>query len=242
MDTNQTLRDFTIAYIENALAEVALLHDVALIEPTLKRFHIERRHKRLQWRAPKGGKFIPRVGLKPRPVYIVTDGEGTPVGDGIHEGDLGTRYAENIIEQQIAANLEAMLTDHADLVALHRAGDGGAAPSFRYRPANSLAERTATEATLAQQKIALREIIEQLHEQQEIEQQRLRSILHQQKKAEVKLDETARKARHLRDEMREAQKIIDRAERIRQLDELKKEGHPSRGADAPKKDDGPAFR
>lgn len=239
MNTNQTIRDLTIAYIENALTEVALLHDLALIDPTLKRFHIERQHE-LPWRAPKGVKFISRGGLKPRPVYSVTDGRGAPLGDPIHEGDLGSRYAENIIEQQIAANLEAMLTDHADLVALHRAGDGGAAPSFRYRPATSLAERTETEAALEQQKIALRESIKQLHEQREFEQRRLRSILHEKEAAEMELAENGRQLRRQRDQMREAQRAPDRAARRRQLSEFMQEDNPSHGADAPK-DDGRAF-
>lgn len=239
MDTSQTIREFTIAYIENALTEVALLHDAALIEPTLEKFHIERCHARFHGFAPKRGTFNPRVGFKPRPVYTVTDGNGTPLGDPIHEGDLGTRYTENVIEQQIAANLEAMLTDHADLVALHRAGDGGSAPSFRYRPASSLAERTDTEAALEQQKIALRENITRLRERHETEQQHLRSILQQQKAAELKFDEIDRKTRHRLAQMKEAQRIIDRAGRLRKLAELK-EGTYSPGADASmRNDDGP---
>ena len=133
MNTNQTIRDLTIAYIENALAEVALLHDEKLIGPTLEKFHIERNHARFHGFTPKPGRFNPRAGLKPRPVYTVTDANGTPLGESIHEGDLGTRFAEAVIKQQISANLEAMLADHADLVALYRAGDGGAAPSLRYR-------------------------------------------------------------------------------------------------------------
>ena len=167
MDANQTIRDLTIAYIENALTEVALLHDEELIEPMLEKFHIERHYARFHGFAPKPGKFNPRAGLKPRPVYTVTDANGTPLGDPIHEGDLGAWYAEAVIERQIAANLEAMLADHADLVALHRAGDGGAAPSFRYKPASSLAQRTDTEAALERQKTILRTQIEKLHDEQQ---------------------------------------------------------------------------
>ena len=73
---NTTTRDLTIAYIENALSEVALLHDAALIGPTLEKFHIERDYARFHGFAPKPGKFNPRAGLKPRPVYTVTDANG----------------------------------------------------------------------------------------------------------------------------------------------------------------------
>ena len=62
MNTDQTIRDFTIAYIENALAEVALLHDEELIVPTLEKFHIERHHARIHGFTPKQGKFNPHAG------------------------------------------------------------------------------------------------------------------------------------------------------------------------------------
>ena len=239
MNTDQTIRDLTIAYIENALAEVALLHDEELIQPMLEKFHIERHYARFHGFTPKSSKFNPRAGLKPRPVYTVTDGNGTPLGDPIHEGDLGARYAEAVIKQQIAANLAAMLADHADLVALHRAGDGGAAPSFRYKPASALAGRADTEATLERQKTILRTQIEELHDEQQVKQQRLNGILKQIDAAKEKLDEVARKTRHQLTKMHEAQKIIDRAERIRHLDALKRGDIPSPWDDTPGKNDGP---
>lgn len=237
---NQTIRDLTVAYIENALSEVSLLHDSALIEPTLKKFHIERHHACFQGFAPRLGKFRPRAGLRPRPVYTVTDTSGTSLGDPIHEGDLDTLHAENVIERQIAANLDAMLTDHADLVALHSAGGGGAAPSFRYRRGSALAGRTDTEAAFENQKVALRESIEQLREQQESEQQRLHSILHQIQEAEKKLSEVNRKTRHRLAQMQEAQKVIDRAERIQQRDARRRAAIPPLGeTDAPEQENGP---
>lgn len=239
MDANQTIRDLTIAYIENALTEVALLHDEELIQPMLEKFHIERHYARFHGFAPKPGKFNPRAGLKPRPVYTVTDANGTPLGDPIHEGDLGARYAEALIMQQIAANLAAMLADHADLVALHRAGDGGAAPSFRYKPASSLAERTDTEATLEQQKTILRTQIEKLHDEQQVKQQRLNAICSQIEEAEAKLDAATRKMRHKLAQMNEAQKLIDRAARIRQINALKQGEIPSPWDDNPEQNDDP---
>lgn len=239
MDANQTIRDLTIAYIENALTEVALLHDEELLQPMLEKFHIERHYARFHGFAPKPGKFNPRAGLKPRPVYTVTDANGTPLGDPIHEGDLGAWYAEAVIERQIAANLEAMLADHADLVALHRAGDGGTAPSFRYKPASSLAQRTDTEAALERQKTILRTEIDQLREQQELEERRLRVVLKRLQEAEAKLDEVARKTRHQLAQADEAQKVIGRAGRIRQLDALKQGEIPSPWDDNPEKNDGP---
>lgn len=239
---NQSIRDLTIAYIENALSEVSLLHDAALIEPTLEKFHIERHHASFRGFAPRLGKFRHRAGLKPRPVYTVTDTSGTSLGDPIHEGDLDTLHAENVIERQIAANLDAMLADHADLVALHRAGGGGATPSFRYRPGSALARRTDTEAALENQKVTLRESIEQSHKQQEIEQQRLHSILHQIQEAEKKLDEINRKTRHRLAQMQEAQKVIDRANRIQQHDARRRGVLPSLWeTDAPEQENGPEF-
>lgn len=225
---NTTTRDLTIAYIENALTEVALLHDAALIEPTLEKFHVERHNV---------SKF--KKISKPRFEYTVTDANGTPLGDPIHESDLGTRFAGAVIEKQIAVNLEAMLADHADLVALHRAGDGGAAPSFRYKPASSLAERTDTEATLERQKTILRTQIEKLHDEQQVKQQRLNAICSQIEEAEAKLDAATRKMRHKLAQMNEAQKVIDRAARIRQLDALKQGEIPSPWDDNPEKNDGP---
>lgn len=242
MNTNQTIRDLTIAYIKNALGEVSLLHDAALIEPTLEKFHIERNHARLHGFSPKPGRFNPRAGFTPRPVYTVTDRNGMPLGDPIHEGDLGARYAEAVIKQQIAANLEAMLTDHADLVALHRAGDGGAAPSLRYRPASSLAERTDTEATLERQKTILRTKIEQLREQQEIEGQRLRSLLHQQKEAKMTLEDVDRKSRQLIVKAQEAQTVVDRERRIREREARRRGVLPSPWeSDTPGQENSPEY-
>ena len=233
MNTNQTIRDLTIAYIENALAEVALLHDEKLIGPTLEKFHIERHHARFHGFTPKPGRFNPRAGLKPRPVYTVTDANGTPLGESIHEGDLGTRFAEAVIKQQISANLEAMLADHADLVALYRAGDGGAAPSLRYRPASSLAERTDTEATLERQKTILRTEIDQLREQHQTEQAQIRANVRNRQKTENALEEAKRSLNRVLAEQQEAQKVIDRAARIRHLDALKRGEVPSPWDDTP---------
>lgn len=238
MNTNQTIRDLTIVYIENALTEVSLLHDEELIQPTLEKFHIERHYARLHGFAPKPGKFNPRAGLKPRPVYTVTDGNGTPLGDSIHEGDLGTQYAEAVIKQQIVANLAVMLTDHADLIALYRAGDGGASPSFRYKPASALAQRTDTEASLERQKTILRAKIKQLDEQREIGQAQVRATLRERQEAENTLVEAKRDLKRVLVEQQEAQKIIDRAARIRHLNALKQGDTPSPGEDAPKKNDG----
>lgn len=240
MNTNQTIRDLTIAYIENALTEVALLHDEELIQPMLEKFHIERHYARFHGFTPKSSKFNPRAGLKPRAVYTVTDGNGTPLGESIHEGDLGTRYAEHVIELQIAANLEAMLADHADLVALHRAGDGGAAPSFRYRPASSLAERTDTEAILERQKMILRAEIEQLREQHETGQAQIRANIRNRQKTENALEDAKRTLNRVLAKQQEAQKIIDRAARIRHLDALKQGEVPSPWDDTPQ-GDGPEF-
>lgn len=240
MNTNQTIRDLTIAYIENALAEVALLHDEKLIGPTLEKFHIERNHARFHGFTPKPGRFNPRAGLKPRPVYTVTDANGTPLGESIHEGDLGTRFAEAVIKQQISANLEAMLADHADLVALYRAGDGGAAPSLRYRPASSLAERTDTEATLERQKTILRTEIDQLREQHQTEQAQIRANVRNRQKTENALEEAKRSLNRVLAERQEAQKVIDRAARIRHLDALKQGEVPSPWDDTPQ-DNGPEF-
>lgn len=225
---NTTTRDLTIAYLENALSEVSLLHDAALIEPTLEKFYVERRNV---------SKF--KKLSKPRFEYTVTDTNGTPLGDPIHEADLGTRFAGAVIEKQIAVNLEAMLADHADLVALHKAGDGGAAPAFRYKPASALAERTDTEATLEQQKTILRTEIAKLHDEQQVKRQRLNAICSQIEEAEAKLDEVARKTRHQLAQMNEAQKVIDRADHIRQLDALKQGEIPSPWDDNPEKNDGP---
>lgn len=226
---NQTIHNLTIAYIENALTEVALLHDAALIEPTLKLFHIERHNASMFKKLSK-----------PRFEYTVTDTNGRPLGDPIHERDLGASYAENVVTRQIAANLDAMLADHADLVALHRAGGGGAAPRFRYRPGSALARRTDTDAALENQKVGLRESIEHLHKQQEIEQQRLHSILHQIQEAEKKLDEINRRTRHRLAQMQEAQKVIDRAERIQQRDARRRAAIPPLGeTDAPEQENGP---
>lgn len=240
MNTNQTIRDLTIAYIENALAEVALLHDEKLIGPTLEKFHIERNHARFHGFTPKPGRFNPRAGLKPRPVYTVTDANGTPLGESIHEGDLGTRFAEAVIKQQISANLEAMLADHADLVALYRAGDGGAAPSLRYRPASSLAERTDTEATLERQKTILRTEIDQLREQHQTEQAQIRANVRNRQKTENALEEAKRSLNRVLAEQQEAQKVIDRAARIRHLDALKRGEVPSPWDDTPQ-NNGPEF-
>lgn len=240
MNTNQTIRDLTIAYIENALAEVALLHDEKLIGPTLEKFHIERNHARFHGFTPKPGRFNPRAGLKPRPVYTVTDANGTPLGESIHEGDLGTRFAEAVIKQQISANLEAMLADHADLVALYRAGDGGAAPSLRYRPASSLAERTDTEAPLERQKTILRTEIDQLREQHQTEQAQIRANVRNRQKTENALEEAKRSLNRVLAERQEAQKVIDRAARIRHLDALKQGEVPSPWDDTPQ-DNGPEF-
>ena len=237
---NTTTRDLTITYIENALTEVALLHDAALIGQTLEKFHIERDYARLFGFTPKQGRFNPRAGFKPRPVYTVTDSNGTPLGESIHEGDLGPRYAEAVIKQQIAANLEAMLADHADLVALHRAGDGGAAPSLRYRTASSLAQRTDTEATLERQKTILREEIEQLREQHETGQAQIRENLRKRQETENALEDAKRTLNRVRAKQQEAQKIIDRAARIRHLDALKQGEVPSPWDDTPP-DDGPEF-
>lgn len=234
---NTTTRDLTIAYIENALAEVALLHDEKLIEPTLEKFHIECHHVRFHGLAPKQSRFM----FKPRPVYTVTDGNGTPLGESIHEGDLGTRYAEHVIEQQIAANLEAMLTDHADLVTLHRAGDGGAAPSLRYRPASSLGERTDTEAALERQKMILRTEIEQLREQHETGQAQNRATLRKGQETENALEDAKRTLNRVRTEQQNAQKTIDRAARIRHLDAIKQGEVPSPWDDTPGRNDGPEF-
>lgn len=240
MNTNQTIRDLTIAYIENALTEVSLLHDAALIGPTLEKFHIERHHARFHGFTPKQGRFNPHAGFKPRPVYTVTDGNGTPLSESIHEGDLGTRYAEHVIERQIAANLEAMLSDHADLVALHRAGDGGAAPSLRYRPASSLAQRTDTEATLERQKTILRTEIDQLREQHQTEQAQIRANVRNRQKTENALEDAKRSLNSVLAKQQEAQKIIDRAARIRHLDALKQGEVPSPWDDTPQ-DNGPEF-
>ena len=240
MNVNQIIRDLAIAYIENALSEVAMLHDAALIGPTLEKFHIECHHARFHGFTPKRGRFNPHAGFKPRAVYTVTDGNGTPLGDPVHEGDLGTRYAEHVIERQIVANLEAMLTDHADLVALHRAGDGGVAPSFRYRPASSLAERTDTEATLERQKTILRTEIEQLREQHETGQAQIRATLRKRQETENALEDAKRTLNRVRTEQQEAQKIIDRAARIRHLDALKQGEVPSPWGDTPQ-DNGPEF-
>ena len=237
---NTTTRDLTIAYIENALSEVALLHDAALIGPTLEKFHIERHYARFHGFAPKPGKFNPRAGFKLRAVYTVTDGNSTPLGEPIHEGDLGTQYAEAVIKEQIAANLDAMLTDHADLVALHRAGDGGAAPSFRYRPASSLAQRTDTEATLERQKTILRTEIDQLREQHQTEQAQIRANVRNRQKTENALEEAKRSLNRVLAERQEAQKVIDRAARIRHLDALKRGEVPSPWDDT-HQNNGPEF-
>lgn len=237
---NINTRDLTVAYIENALSEVAMLHDVKLIEPTLEKFHIERHYARLFGFTPKQSRFNPRAGFNPRPVYTVTDGNGTPLGESIHEGDLGTRYAEAVIKQQIAANLEAMLTDHADLVTLHSAGDGGAMPSLRYRPASSLRERTDTEAALERQKMILHEEIEQLRGQHETGQALVSATLRKRQGTENALEDAKRTLNRVLAERQEAQKIVDRAARIRHLDALKQGEVPSPWDDTPQ-NDGPDF-
>ena len=224
---DQTNRDLTIAYIENALTEVSLLHDTALIEPTLEKFHIERSYARFHGLALKPGKFRPRVGFKPRAVYTVTDKNGIPLGDPIHEDDLGAQYAEAAIEQVITANLAAMLTDHNDLVALHRVGDGGAAPSFRYKPASSLAERTDTEASLEKQKAALRKDILRLRQEQEETRNALHAVFGQQRQAENALDDAKRKIQGLLVREKKAQQIIDRAQRTREREARKLDPLPS---------------
>lgn len=218
---DQTNRDLTIAYIENALTEVSLLHDTALIEPTLEKFHIERSYARFHGLALKPGKFRPRVGFKPRTVYTVTDKNGIPLGDPIHEDDLGAQYAEAAIEQVITANLAAMLTDHNDLVALHRTGGGGVAPSFRYKPASALAERTDNEASLEKQKTALREHIMQLRERHEVERNALNAVLDHQRQAENALDVAKLSARRVLAREKKAQQVIDRAARMRQRELLR---------------------
>lgn len=163
------------------------------------------------------------------------------MGESIHEGDLGPRYAEAVIKQQIAANLEAMLTDHADLVALHRAGDGGAVPSLRYRPASSLGERTDTEATLERQKTILRTEIEQLREQHEIGQAQIRENLRKRQETENALEDAKRTLNRVRAKQQKVQKVIDRSARIWRLDALRQGGVPSPWDDTPGKNDGPEF-
>lgn len=216
MNTNQTIHDLTAAYVEQALSEVKLLHDPELIGPTLKKFNIERSHARMFGFSPKLGKFRPRVGMRPRPVYSVLDADGSPLGEPIHEGDLGAQYAETVIEGVIAANVAAMLADYADLVALHRAGDGGAAPSFRYKPASALSERSDTLGDLERKKNKEREAVEELREQHEDEQNRLREVQRRVKEAENTLEDAKRGTRHLFTREKEAQRVIDRAARIRE--------------------------
>lgn len=244
MNTNtQTIHDLTLLYIEHALTEVGLLHDAALIEPTLKKFHIERHYAHFHGFTPKQGRFRPRAGFKPRAVYTVTDVHGTPLGDPTHEDDLGHQYREDVILDTIDANLAAMRADHADLVALHRAGDGGAAPSFRYKPGGGLASRTDTEANLEKQKAVLREAIEQMRLEHEIEQNGLNAVLHQKKQAENERDDATRKARAAIAREQQAQRIIDRAQRIQKRDALRRGALPSPwGTDATaKEDNGPEF-
>ncbi|GAA1610578.1 hypothetical protein [Leucobacter chromiireducens] len=237
MDTQQTIHHMTVAYIEQALGEVKLLHDPALIEPTLTEFYIERSRARLFGLAPKRGRFRPRVGMKPRAVYTVTDESGSPLGDPIHEDDLGEQYAEAVIEQVIAANLAAMLTDHADLVALHRAGDGGAAPSFRYKPASALAERTDTEASLEKQKTVLRDDIMRVRQEQEDARNALNMVLRQQREAETALDDAKRNTSGVVAKAKEAQQVIDRAARIQQREALKRGPLPTPWEDSPATED-----
>lgn len=237
MNSQQTIHDMTVTYIEQALSEVKLLHDPLLIEPTLKRFHILRSHARLFGFAPKPRKFRPFVGIKPRAIYTVTDKNGTPLGDPIHEDDLGEQYAELVIERVIEANLTAMLTNHTDLVDLYNTGDSGAAPSFRYKPATALAERTDTEASLEQQKATLREDILHLRQQHADERINLNAVLNQQRQAENALDDAKRKFRRLLVREKKAQQIIDQAVRTRKLEALKRGLISPPGGDVSAKED-----
>lgn len=227
MNTNKTIQGLTATYVEQALGEVKLLHDPELVEPTLKKFNIERRHARLFGFSPKPGKFRPRVGMRPRPVYSVLNADGSPLGEPIHEGDLGAQYAETVIEGVIAANLAEMLADHADLVALHRAGDGGAAPSFRYKPASALSERSDTLGDLERKKNKEREAVEELREQHEDQQHRLREVQRRVKEAENALACTKTRTRQLFARENEAQHVIDRAARIREREALRQGALPS---------------
>ena len=124
--------------------------------------------------------------------------------------------------------------------ALHRAGDGGAAPSLRYRPASSLAERTDTEATLERQKVILRTEIDQLREQHQTEQAQIRANVRNRQKTENALEEAKRSLNRVLAEQQEAQKVIDRAARIRHLDALKRGEVPSPWDDT-HQNNGPEF-
>lgn len=211
----KTIHDLTVAYIENALSETKLLHDAALIEPTLRTFNIERRHARLSGFSPRPGKFRPRAGMRPRPVYSVLGSDGAPLGDSVSEHDLDGQYAEQIIVKAIDANRAAMLADHADLEALHRAGsDAGAAPTFRYQPSNGLAERTTSDGNLARRKDVQMQAIAQLQTDREDEQRRLNSVRESKRKAEAERENILREVRRLLNQKTEAQRVISRAHGI----------------------------
>ncbi|MBH0083007.1 hypothetical protein [Salinibacterium sp. SWN167] len=236
MNTTKTIHDLTVAYIEQSLGEVKLLHDATLIDPTLAKFNIQRSHAFMSGFALKPRKFRLRAGLKRRASYALLDVDGSSLGSPIHEDDLGAQFTEAVIERVIAANLAVMLADHADLVALHKAGDGGREPSYRYNPASGLAERSVSIGDLERQKNEAHERIEELHEQNAFEQNRLRELLTRKTEAESARDKAKLDARQLLHLAKKAQRVIDQAARIQEREALKQDSPSSSPDKVPTKE------
>lgn len=227
MKPNNSFHEQAVTYIENCLTEAKLLHDPSLIGPTLEQLHIQQSHARISGLTPGKGTFRPRVGFKPRAVYTVLDTDGTPLGEPIHEDDLSERYAETEIKRAIFANNASIHMDHADLVALYRTGGGGAAPSFRYKPASGLAERSDTEADLERQLIAYREKSMLIRQQTVADKNALAAVRIRIQQAEQELAETRLSHQRTLVQQKRAQQVIDRAAHLQRREALKRGDLPS---------------
>ena len=95
-------------------------------------------------------------------------------------------------------------------------------------------------ATLERQKTILRTEIDQLREQHQTEQAQIRANVRNRQKTENALEEAKRSLNRVLAERQEAQKVIDRAARIRHLDSLKRGEVPSPWDDT-HQNNGPEF-
>lgn len=127
MNRSQMIRDLTKEYVENVLGETKLLHDEALVEPTLAALRVRRDDD---------------PGEAGHPAYVVLGPNDDPISAAVTEPTLADGLTAREITATITANRETMLADHADLMKLARNHtDGGHAPELQYRPGRGLADR-----------------------------------------------------------------------------------------------------